>query len=431
MKTAFFLVVGIVSFLFSDSIYAQTSNESLKIDLEIRPRFEFRNGFKRPISKTADPASFIEQRSRLYFDFKQDEISVHLTLQDVRMWGNTSTIYKADPSLHTVYEAWASYKLNPSSLIKVGRQALDYDNARFLGNLDWAQQGRSHDAFLYQFQSKESQFRVDAGFTWNQIGTEPSFLTENYYSVANNKTMQFVWLNKKIEQSEFSFLLHNNGVTSAADSATYFMPTVGLIGNHTKNAFSYHAELYYQFGKDGLQNEVNAYLINAEVRYKPKKITFTLGFDWLSGTEKSATGKNNSFTPLYGTNHKFYGYMDYFYVGNAHKQAGALYDAGLINLYEKFSFPLAKGTLNVDFHQFLSPTTIYNATPEKLSAYLGTEIDLVYVLKPAKNVSLFLGYSHMFQTKTMDRIKGATNIASIQNWAWVMLQIKPTIFQKS
>ena len=26
--------------------------------------------------------------------------------------------------------------------------------------------------------------------------------------------------------------------------------------------------------------------------------------------------ENNSFTPFYGTNHKFNGHMDYFYVGN-------------------------------------------------------------------------------------------------------------------
>ncbi|MDZ7608893.1 MAG: hypothetical protein U5K79_25710 [Cyclobacteriaceae bacterium] len=41
---------------------------------------------------------------------------------------------------------------------------------------------------------------------------------------------------------------------------------------------------------------------------------------------------DKSFNPLYGTNHKFYGYMDYFYVGNSHGQVGNGTTSGLIDL---------------------------------------------------------------------------------------------------
>lgn len=413
-------------------LIAQSNPEKFSIDLEIRPRFEFRDGIKKPISKTDDPASFIEQRSRLYLNYQNESFTTQLTMQDVRTWGNVDQVYKADPSLNNVYEAWASYKINDEQQIKFGRQALNYDNARFFGNLDWAQQGRSHDAFLYKLNFKESKTKIDFGFTLNNdVAFEPGYLTDANYNRSNNKTMQFMWLNKQFESSDVSFLLHNNGSYSAIQQTTYYMPTIGVIANGKHNEFKYHGELYYQTGKDVAQNDVSAYLINAEISYKPAKTNFTFGLDMLSGTERGTANSNNSFNPLYGTNHKFYGAMDYFYVGSTHKQAGAAYDAGLINFYEKLSHPLSeKMTLNVDLHQFISPTTVYDGLNAKMSSYLGTELDLTLVVKPTNYVSFFFGYSHMLQTKSMDRLKGVTNAAGIQNWGWIMLQFKPSILVK-
>lgn len=426
--TLLFLILFIPAF----QLIAQTNLEKFTIDLEIRPRFELRDGFKKPISTDEYAAAFIEQRSRLYFNYQSEQITTQLTLQDVRIWGNVGQVYKNDPSLNNVYEAWASFKINDKHQIKVGRQALNYDNARFLGNLDWAQQGRSHDAFIYKLNLKESKIKLDFGFTWNNdIAFEPGYLTDGNYGINNNKTMQFIWFNKQFENNELSLLVLNNGAVSAIDQATYFMPTVGLIGNGKQNEFQYHGEVYYQTGKDTFQNDVSAYLINAEITLKPSKTGFTLGADWLSGTEKGA-GSNNSFNPLYGTNHKFYGAMDYFYGGNTHKQAGAGYDAGLIDIYEKVSHPISdKIMLHADLHQFLSPTKVYDATDTEMSMFLGTELDLTLVVKPTQNVSFFFGYSHMIQSKTLDRLKGTTNSAGIQNWAWIMLQIKPSILLKN
>jgi hypothetical protein len=39
----------------------------------------------------------------------------------------------------------SSSRLTEAFSMKLGRQEVIYDNSRIFGNVDWAQQGRSHD----------------------------------------------------------------------------------------------------------------------------------------------------------------------------------------------------------------------------------------------------------------------------------------------
>lgn len=130
-------IIELLLFVTKTELFAQFT-----ITGELRSRAEFRNRFKKLRDKGTDPAFFIEQRSRLYVDFKKDKNWLNIALQDVRMWGSMDQVYKTDPTLQNVYEAWARYAFNERYAFKIGRQAMDYDNARFFGNLDWAQQGR-------------------------------------------------------------------------------------------------------------------------------------------------------------------------------------------------------------------------------------------------------------------------------------------------
>jgi hypothetical protein len=67
----FFALLALFVFFENKESYAQFS-----VTGELRPRTEFRNGFKRLKSEGTDPAFFIEQRSRLYFDYELDRISL-------------------------------------------------------------------------------------------------------------------------------------------------------------------------------------------------------------------------------------------------------------------------------------------------------------------------------------------------------------------
>ncbi len=400
---------------------------------EIRPRAELRDGFKTLNTQSSTPAFFIEQRSRLSMAYQNEKLGFQFTLQDVRIWGNAAQIYKNDPALTNLYEAWGEYRFSTNTTLRVGRQALDYDNARFLGDLDWAQQGRSHDAVrLIYTDSAEFAFHAGAAFN-QQVPFEPGQLAGTFYEgVDNYKTMQYVWFHKDWASAKASWLIFNDG-RQRPDSTVAFRQTYGFIGEKKWGTVSLGSELYYQGGKDPAGKSVSAWLAAVNVTFPTAIAPITAGVDYVSGTNPEDTD-NKAFNPLYGTNHKFYGFMDYFYVGNNHGQNGNT--AGLIDYYIQSKFKLgAKAALITHLHHFQSPTKIYaqegsgETSGETLSSVLGEEIDLVYNLNLNDEVNFKLGYSHLFSTQSLEALKGKDR-QGINHWAWAMLTFQPTLFTK-
>ncbi|HET8829302.1 MAG TPA: alginate export family protein [Pelobium sp.] len=389
---------------------------------EIRPRAEFRNGFKTINTSASSPAFFVEQRTRLNFGYGKDKLTFKVSLQDVRTWGVTAQVYKTDPSLINLYEAYAEYHFNKKLSFKIGRQSLSYDNERFLGGLDWIQQGRSHDLLKLSYQDSLG-FAIDAGVAFNQnIGLEPTKLSSTFYNgTANYKTMQYVWLHKRFKSAKLSFLFVNDG-RQKLDSTTAFKQTLGLFAEQKVGQITLQEEGYYQIGKTVNSTDVSAFLLAFSASLPKVFASPVLGVDYLSGTKGSSI-KENAFDPTFGTNHKFYGYMDYFYVGNGFGQSGKT--TGLIDFYLNTKFKTgAKSMVLINLHQFNSPVDIYSETT-KVSSSLGQEIDAVYNLNIYPNVNLKLGYSHLFSAKSMEAIKGAVNSGPNQ-WAWTMITFSPT-----
>lgn len=118
--------------LLSSTGYAQFA-----LSGEFRPRTEYGHGFKKLAATPGAHALFTEQRTRLKFGYQQEKLSFGLTLQDVRIWGETGQINKAD-RLTSVHEAWGGIQLSGQWLLKLGRQELVYDDHRIMGSLDWA-----------------------------------------------------------------------------------------------------------------------------------------------------------------------------------------------------------------------------------------------------------------------------------------------------
>ena len=402
--------------LFFTLISPFLASAQIKISGEIRPRSEFRNGFKTPILESQDPAFFTEQRTRLNLDYENEKFFAKISVQDVRIWGAVDQVYKTDPSLFNLHEGYAGYKFSSSSAIRVGRMELDYDNARFLGNLGWAQQSRSHDLALFTYSGKSLKFHLGAAF--NQDANTPEFkkVVSTYYSGVNNyKAMQFAWLHKDWKNVSSSLLILNNGVQTGTsdDSSTKFSQTFGTFNTLKGKKLGGTVEAYYQTG-----DNLAAYLLAGSIQYKGiKDLPLTLGVDYLSGT-KAGDSKNTSFNPMYGTNHKFYGFMDYFYVGNAHG------NVGLTDIYLNTKVKLSsKSALLVFAHQFSAAVEV----PD-MSKNLGTEIDLVFNKNIAPAVNLKAGYSQMFASDTMYAIKGKTPQDKGNCWGWVMLTFSPVFF---
>jgi hypothetical protein len=81
-------------------------------------------------------------------------------------------------------------------------------------------------------------------------------------------------------------------------------------------------------------------------------------------------------------------------------------------------------------HIFSSAAPVVNSLGEELGNALGTEVDLALGYNFTKDIQFQLGYSQMFATESMEVLKGG-NKDNTNNWAWVMLTVKPNLFSYS
>ncbi len=143
------------------------SEAQFSLSGQLRTRTEFRNGMGTLRAYGASPSFFTSQRTRLSAGYQHSLVQFRLTVQDIRVWGqDASSISAADGARLGVHEAWAELVLQNRSDssrknskldylgIRLGRQELVYDDARLLGNLDWLQQGRRHDAMVLRIERK-------------------------------------------------------------------------------------------------------------------------------------------------------------------------------------------------------------------------------------------------------------------------------------
>ncbi len=404
MKKSIF--IGICSLLLGSQAKAQFS-----LSGELRPRTEYSHGYGTLAAEDQKPSVFTSQRTRLNFDYKMDLLKFGLVLQDVRIWGSQPQTVMNQSVATYVHQGWAEMNLAKTLTLKVGRQELNYDNQRILGGVGWAQQGRSHDLALFKYAQK---LNVHFGIAHHENTNRKNNL---YDGPDAYKDLQFLWLNRKTDKFNVSLLFLNNGkpVMVGTEQKSKYSQTFGTYIEIPIDKVAFTGHLYFQTGEDGVNKSLNAYNLMAEATYQvSEKSQLLLGYEILSGSDYNQTEKNNSFTPLYGTNHKFNGFMDYFFMNNH------LYDVGLSNGYLKYAANLKKTVLNADLHFFASAAKI-SATADN---YLGTELDLTltHTLNPATKIAL--GYSQMFGSESLEILKGGSKNA-FNNWAYLMITVTP------
>lgn len=145
----------------------QFATAQFTLDGQFRPRTEYRNGYQSLIPDAANAGFATNTRVRLNAGYQTEAFKVYLSIQDLLVWGENPQIIPVDSNnSFAVFEAWASLKLTDNSGIKLGRQVLSYDDQRFFGGLDWAQQGRNHDLAMFQYRTEN--FMLDLGLAFNQ-----------------------------------------------------------------------------------------------------------------------------------------------------------------------------------------------------------------------------------------------------------------------
>lgn len=398
-------------------------------------------------------------------------------------WADITLANKADTTIR--------FKLVDLLSIKIGRQELIYDDVRLIGNLDWLQQARRHDMVLLKGMHRGWQFDIGAAFNqntdaFNYTGTTyapantPQYMANSKgvlvavpagtipngavftsppgtnAATQDYKSFKSVYISRKFKQTKFSGLFFNddfgkykndtlvgtagtgylygknfNGQTGTSSRYTY-----GLMVNHTMGNASgfgkiaFQGAYYAQTGKDRDGKDMNAYHYTLAATYQKGNWSFTPGYDVLSGNETTtAATDNNRFDPLYGTPHKHWGYMDYFYVGTGSPVGG------LNNGYFKVKYATNTLQAGVDFHTFALNKDMKKANGTVIDKQLGTEIDFLLNYQMNKFTNLEVGYSIMKATDSMPFAKGQATADAVANtydktgtWAYLMVKITPDFF---
>lgn len=419
------LLVSSMWMMADENEASKEKENTFSMSAQIRPRAEYRNGVLNPRLEGQEPAGFINNRARLSLNYERENLSVAFSAQHVGVWGQDPQIDKNGRFI--LNEAWAQLDFGYGLFAKLGRQSLIYDDERILGGLDWNIAGRYHDALKLGYEDKLNKLHLILAF--NQNGETP--IGGTYYAPGAQpyKNMQTLWYQHICSKAfKASFLFMNLGLEGGKDnhSDTQFMQTLGTNLYYQPGNFTLGGTFYYQFGKNINKQDVSAYLwaLNAAYKINPQW-SIALGSDYLSGMDNTdgPDAKYTAFDPLYGTHHKFYGAMDYYYATPFLKG----FNPGLWDNQIKLAFkPSHKVDLSATYHYFLTTSDV-TIDHKDLDHGLGSEIDLQIDWQIMKDVKLSAGYSTMLGTSTMEAVKGGSS-DSWQDWGWLSININPRIF---
>ena len=368
------------------------SDTVLALDFQLRVRSEWRDGYK--LANRVEDAGEMTtiQRNRLGIHGGWNGLKFKVQLQDVRAFGGLSGPTGSNTG---AAEAWARIPLTKKVNLTFGRMSVDMDNARIVGAADWANPGRFLDGVRLDLQR-------DRGMTSALVTWDDGAQTRRSIAYHNGHLSE--------GKHRYSLLVF--------DQASLTEPNLTTAGGTWKwtpqKGRWWNMEAYLQFSDGG--GTAAMWVLDGGVQ-RDSGSSSRWGIDYLSGSGSSA-----AFQPLLGTNHKFYGWMDHFYVGAA---SDGLLGARLDHRIPCFS---QRAALGATIHHFRTPTG---------DALLGNELDVWLTGKHTSGVQWHVGWSLLDPTrKHVQRQSnlsgdGITNAAEkLQQWGWVSVNLNPSILLK-
>lgn len=368
-----------LSMLFlSSALIAQS--DMFKFDGQLRFKSEFD---ARDFNSDTKGYSYTYGRARLgVWLTPSKNVAGYFQIQDSRTWGTEASTLSDQKNLD-LHQGFLKVTdlFNAPLDMQIGRFEYKLTNERLIGSVDWSNVGRSFDGEL---------------ITWRGEKFAINFF--NFYEDENllkgdssDFTINGVTANLKVfENYHFEpFVI----MQTYNPSEVFNRTTVGVYLKGKFNLLWHETEFAYQLGKDkssGAEKDLAAMMFAVNVGYKFPEGKFSpslsAGIDYLSGDDDVADNKIKGFNTLYATNHKFYGYMDYF--------PSALSNVyGLMDIHAKLGAKLVdKLGAGINFHLFNSAVD-YKLSSGSVSKNYGNEIDFTFMYDYTDNVSATFGFS--------------------------------------
>lgn len=442
MKRTVVLTLSLLTVAMS---FAQPSSQSdqnddgvkpnqLDVSLQMLGHGEMRQGgfdVTESDNKDMDEAYFMMQRSRLVIDYKRPNLQTRVNAQHKGIWGQ-----KGQGSFN-LYEAWAKLDKN-GWFAQIGRQALSYDDERIIGPNDWAMAALSHDVLKGGYEGHGHKVHLILGFNQNAENTYGG----TYYTDGAQpyKTMLTTWYHYDVPRFPLgaSLLFMNIGMQGGVlggqgddEPRNRYQQLLGGYLSYQPSKLKVEASYYRQMGRNEDNIKIKAWMASIKTQWNiTRQVGVLAGYDYLSGDKYFAIPSKGyiglvkhdvirGFNPIYGSHHKFYGMMDFFYV----KTYINGFTPGLQNLYAGITYsPVSSLSMKATYH--------YMATATRLDAIdmtLGHDIDLEASYQVMKDVRLSAGFSFMTGTESMERLKRAEDNSRLR-WGWFSLIITPKLF---
>jgi hypothetical protein len=410
------LMIAALFLITASLVHAQT----IEVSGQLRERSEFSD---RSFIEAAHPDVFHLLRARLGAKATINErVNVVVEVQDARTFGSSgSTLNQGSPAFDLrqgfvevtgCADGYVSFKL--------GRQVLSYANERLLGGIDWSNFGQSFDAGVLRLHLGD--VRVDAlgaAIVRNSINID-------YVRDVFLAGLWGNWTPKDSRSSVNAFWLFDTPATSLVRQNRH---TAGVVAGGHVGMLDYEIEGAMQFGDHimtGMESHhISANMIGARVGYRFPDLAglrIGAGLDRLSGNDPEKTDTYGAFNTLYGTNHKYYGFMDYF--TNIPASTSNL---GLMDIIAQISVVPAKDVvLGVDVHLFSTVTDPVKALPTRdpeWSSSIGTEIDVTAKWKLAEVVGMTAGFSMFSANADRPVLRAIGTMTESTTWGYLMTTV--------
>ena len=387
-----------------------------------------------------DQSRFLLGRTRVNMDYQRSGLQIHAVIQNKAIWGASGN------QALNLYEGWVKLTAKNGLFAQLGRVALAYDDERIIGPNDFAVASKTHDMARAGYEGHGHKAHIILAYNQNN----GNVYNGTYYvdGAQPYKTMQTVWYHYDIPKFPLSasLLFMNMGLQAGTNNVddwdyktnsprTVYQQMFGGYVNFHPNHLTLEGSYYRQAGKYVSSKQgaskIEAWMASVKATVSATdKYGITMGYDYLSGDDfvpdlyggRFGMPKHEvfrGFAPLYGSNKKFYGIMDYFYE-SAYVHG---FTPGLQNVFiGPYYKPNAKFSCRAMYHYMAVATQV-----SKLDKTLGHCIDLQASYQFSKDIALSAGYTQMTGTETMKRLK-QDDSSQQASWGWFSLIISPSLF---
>lgn len=406
------ITVLLLSFILAGTATAQ----SIEFSGQFRERSEF-NDKSFNEDQHSDVYHFLRTRLKATATVNE-QVKVVLEAQDARVYGEESSTFNSGAAHLDLRQGYLELTGFAGGLLsgKLGRQALVYANQRFIGAIDWHNYGQTFDAGVLRVNA--GAISIDAlGAAVSRNSNTPEYMRDVFLTGVWGK-----WSPAGSRQSVQAFFLFD---TPNTGTIRQNRQTAGLYAGGHFGMFDYEVDAAVQMGdfipEMGDSRDISANMVGIRAGYRipfAAGLRIGVGFDMLSGQDFDDMTTYGAFHTLYATNHKYYGYMDYFL-----NIPNATSGMGLQDIIIQLSAAPVEGLkIGADVHLFstaVDPADVSNM-PESASKTIGTEIDITAKWKVAKIVGMTLGYSMFSGDENRIVLTGTGDSSS---WAYLMTMV--------